>query len=98
MTSRTAVQFSAEGAGIADAVAHAITVDLLEGVPLRVATVTDLIALKLAAAAEGTRRLSKRQHDMADVLALLEEHPELEAPAIRDRLNQIQTALLHDVS
>ena len=52
-------------------------VDLAGGVRLRVARVADLIVLKLAAAGEPARRPSKREHDVADVLALLEEHPEL---------------------
>src|SRR5258705_6627074 len=67
---RTAIQFSAEDEGIADAVAHASVVDLDGGLRLRVATVTDLIVLKLAAAEEPKRRPSKREHDIADVLAL----------------------------
>ena len=74
---RTAVQFSAEDEGIADAVEHAGIVDLDDGLRLRVATVADLIVLKLLAAAETKRRPSKREHDVADVLALLEDHPEL---------------------
>ena len=92
--SRTAVQFSAEDEGIADAVEHAITVDLLGGVRLRVATVASLITLKLAAAEEPQRRPSKREHDVADVLALLESHPELASSALRDRLHRIRTGIL----
>ena len=49
---RTAVQFSAEDEGLADAVEHASIVDLDGGVRLRVATVADLVVLELAAAAE----------------------------------------------
>jgi predicted nucleotidyltransferase len=56
LSRRTAVQFSSEDEGIVDAVAHASVVDLAGGVRLRVATVTDLITLKLAAAAEPNRR------------------------------------------
>ena len=40
---RTAIQFSAEDVGIADAVAHASIVDLDGSLRLRVATVADLI-------------------------------------------------------
>ena len=94
LMSRTAVQFSAEDEGIADAVEHAITVDLLGGVRLRVATVGSLITLKLAAAEEPQRRPSKRAHDVADVLALLEEHPEMASPALRDRLLRIRAGIL----
>ncbi len=91
---RTAVQFSAEDEGIADAVEHAIVVDLDGGTRLRVATVADLVTLKLAAAEEPTLRPSKREHDVGDVLALLEEHPEVQSPALLARLKRIRTRLL----
>lgn len=91
---RTAVQFSAEDEGIADAVAHASSVDLDGGVRLRVATVSDLIVLKLAAAAETTRRPSKREHDVADVLALLEEHPDLRSATLIARVQEVRRQLL----
>ena len=93
LMSRTAVQFSAEDEGLAEAVEHAITVDLRSGMRLRVATVASLIALKLAAAEEPERRPSKRAHDIADVLALLEEHPESDSPVLRDRLHRIRTGI-----
>ena len=91
---RTAVQFSAEDEGIADAVAHASSVDLDGGVRLRVATVSDLIVLKLAAAAEPKRRPSKREHDVADVLALLEEHPDLRSATLIARVQEVRRQLL----
>ena len=91
---RTAVQFSAEDEGIADAVRHASTVDLGDGLRLRVATVADLIVLKLAAAEEPTRRPSKRAHDVADVLALVEEHPDADSGALRERLQRVRMRLL----
>ncbi|MEO8682158.1 MAG: nucleotidyl transferase AbiEii/AbiGii toxin family protein [Vicinamibacterales bacterium] len=91
---RTAVQFSAEDEGIADAVKHAGVVDLDGGVPLRVARVTDLIVLKLAAAVEPARRPSKRAHDVADVLALLEEHPELASAELIARVQDVRRGLL----
>ena len=91
---RTAVQFSAEDEGIADAVRHASTVDLGDGLRLRVATVVDLIVLKLLADEEPKRRPSKREHDVADVLALLEEHPDTDSPALRERLQRVRTRLL----
>jgi len=91
---RTAVQFSAEDEGIADAVEHAELVDLAGGVQLRVATVADLIVLKLAAAAEPKRRPSKREHDVADVLALLEEHPELRSAEMVARVQDVRRRLL----
>ena len=91
---RTAVQFSAEDEGISDAVEHASTVDLEGGLRLRVATVADLIILKLAAAEEPKRRPSKREHDIGDILALMEEHPELQSPALLARLQGVRTRLL----
>jgi hypothetical protein len=54
----------------------------------------DLIALKLVAAEEPNRRPSKREHDVADVLALLEEHPELKSPELMTRLQSVRTRLL----
>ena len=40
------------------------------------------------------RRPSKREHDVADVPALLEEHAELASSALRDRLHRIRTGIL----
>ena len=91
---RTAIRFSAEDAGIADAVAHADIVDLDRGLRLRVATVADLIVLKLAAADEPKRRPSKREHDVADVLALLEQHPGLHSPELLTRVHGVRLRLL----
>jgi hypothetical protein len=91
---RTAVQFSAEDEGIADAVEHARILDLQGGVRLRVANVPDLIVLKLVAAAEPRRRPSKREHDLADVLALLEEHPEHRSPELMARVQDVRRRLL----
>ena len=45
---RTAIQFSAEDAGIADAVAHAGTIDLDEGLRLRVVTVDVRASCRIA--------------------------------------------------
>lgn len=91
---RTAVQFSAEDEGIADAVKRASVVDLESGVQLRVAGVADLIVLKLAAAVEPARRPSKREHDVADVLALLEEHPELRSVEMAARVQDARRLLM----
>lgn len=90
---RTAVQFSAEDVGIADAVSHAELTDLADGLRMRAATPADLIVLKLAAAAEPRRRPSKRQHDLADVVALMEEYPELRTPETLARLRDIRLSL-----
>lgn len=91
---RTAVQFSAEDEGIAEAVERATVVDLAPGVRLRVASVADLIVLKLAAAREPKRRPSKRERDIADVLALLEDHPEVKSSELLARLHSVRVQLL----
>jgi predicted nucleotidyltransferase len=87
------VQFSAEDIGIADAVAHAELTDLADGLRMRVARPADLIVLKLAAAAEPRRRPSKRQHDLADVVALMEEYPDLRTPETLARLRDVRLSL-----
>ena len=89
----TAVQFSAEDVGITDAVAHAELTDLADGLRMRVATPADLIVLKLAAAAEPRRRPSKRQHDIADVVELMEEYLELRTPETLARLRDVRLSL-----
>lgn len=94
LNQRTAVQFSAEGDGIAGAVAHASVVNLAGGVRLRVASVADLILLKLAAADATARQPSKPQHDLADVLALLEEHPELASEEVLARVKEVRRRLM----
>jgi hypothetical protein len=93
---RVAVQFSAEDVGISDAVARAIRIDVDAELRLRVVSVPDLAVLKLAAAAEPSRRRSKRLVDYADVVRLLEEHPELAAalPDIQERMKQVGTKIL----
>jgi predicted nucleotidyltransferase len=89
------VRFSAEDVGIADAVARAQVIDVDAGLRLRVATAPDLVILKLAAAEEPRRRSSKRQHDLADVTKLVEEHPEVSKalPDIAQRIATIGTKI-----
>ncbi len=60
---------------------------------MRVATPADLIVLKLAAAAEPRRRPSKRQHDIADVVELMEEYLELRTPETLARLRDVRLSL-----
>jgi len=69
------------------------TVGLADGLRMRVATPADLIVLKLAAAAEPRRRASKRQHDLADVVALMEEYPDLRTPETLARLRDVRLSL-----
>ena len=75
---RVSVQFSAEDAGLVDAVARA---QLLRAgdLALRVATASDLLVLKLAAAEDRARRPSKRRQDLMDVVTLTEEYPQAAA-------------------
>ncbi len=93
ITQRTAVQFSAEDVGVADAVRRATTIELGDGVRLRVASVADLVLLKLTAAEESNRRPSRREHDVADVLALLEEHPEVQSRELLIRIQAVRARL-----
>ncbi len=83
---RTAVQFTVDTLtpGTVER-AHTLRVRRMR---VRVAALEDLVLLKLAAAEEPLP--SKRLSDLRDVLALLEEHPELEAriPDARQRLAQ----------
>ena len=72
----------------AEFVARATPREVL-GRVLPVASVEDVLQGKLWAAADDTRRPSKRQKDLADIARLLEAYPHLRArvPAeIRDRL------------
>jgi len=84
------VQFSAEDIGTANAVAHAELTDLAAGLRMRVASPADLIVLKLAAAAEPRRRPSKRQNDLADVVALMEGYPDVRTPETLARLREVR--------
>ena len=57
----------------------------------QLATMPDLILLKLAAAEEPKRRMSKKIHDVGDVVRLLEDHPELDSPELRARVARIRS-------
>ena len=49
----------------------------VHGILMRVASLEDTLAGKLAAYRDATRRPSKRQKDLADIARLIESHPEL---------------------
>jgi len=85
---RVAVQFTVD-ALTPRAVARAETFRV-RNMRVQVATLEDLVLLKLEAAEEPQRRPSKRLSDLRDVLALLEEHLELDAriPDARRRVAQ----------
>jgi hypothetical protein len=77
----TPVQFTDDPA-LGAAVARALSIDL-DGVPLRVISVGDLLHEKLRAGADPERRRSKRLQDLADAEGLLEDRPAL-ATELRD--------------
>ena len=85
---RTAVQFTVDTL-TPGTVERAKTLQVRR-MRVRVAGLEDLVLLKLAAAEEPQPPPSKRLSDLRDVLALLEEHPELDAriPDARRRLAQ----------
>jgi predicted nucleotidyltransferase len=91
---RTPVQFSADPlmAGAVDR-ANAVAV---AGLQLRLVTASDLLALKLRAAEDPTRRGSKRASDVADIVRLLEDHPDLgqSIPDLSRRLARVQQQIL----
>jgi hypothetical protein len=91
---RTPVQFSADE-GMAGAIERATPVSV-GGIRMRLVTAGDLLALKLRAAEDPSRRASKRATDVADVLRLVEDRPELRAtiPDLTRRLARIQQQIL----
>jgi hypothetical protein len=90
------VQFSAEEEAFVRAVDRATTVDV-GGLTLRLAGAPDLVLMKLAAAEEPHRRASKRDYDIADIQALLEERPDLKfsVPDLEERLRRIRSRVLN---
>src|SRR5664279_4441197 len=86
---RVAVQFSSDLLMVA-AVAHGEKASVGR-FSFQLATMPDLILLKLAAAEEPKRRTSQKIHDVGDVVRLLEDHPELDFPEIRSRLGRIRS-------
>ena len=72
---RTAIQFTVDT--LTPGTVERAKTHRVRSLRLRVAALPDLVRLKLEAAEEPRRRPSKRQSDLADVIRLLEEHPEL---------------------
>ena len=71
----TPVQFTDDPA-LADAVSAADEIDL-DGVPLRVISVVDLVHEKIRAGSDPARRRTKRSRDLLDAQELIEANPEL---------------------
>ncbi len=62
----------------------------VHGIPMRVASLDDTLAGKIAAWSDKARRPSKRQKDLLDVMRLVESHLELRAKlpqALRERID-----------
>ena len=69
---------------------RAVEKDVL-GYPLRVASVTDVLQGKIWAYLDKSRRKSKRQKDLADIMRLVEAHPTLQRrlpPSIRQKFKE----------
>jgi hypothetical protein len=66
------------------------------GLQIRLATVSDLLVLKLAAAEESRRRALKRQQDLVDVITLAEGYPEAAAalPDLKERVAKLAATIL----
>lgn len=94
---RTAIQFTSDPL-TANAVDRAELYDILGGPKLRVASLVDLLHLKLEAACEPERLPSKRTSDLADVQRLIEEHPDLAAdvPNLAALIARVHTLMLDD--
>jgi len=90
--SRTAIQFIADT--LTPGTVERAETFRVRRMRIRVAGLQDLILLKLAASEEPQRRPSKRLSDLRDVLALLEEHPELDVRIPDARRRVAQASLL----
>jgi hypothetical protein len=61
------------------------------GYTMKVARLEDVLQGKVLAYMDKARRKSKRQKDLADILRIIEVHPQLEASlpqSLRDKLNK----------
>lgn len=74
--SKVSIQISTE-AIYADFPSRSVAADVW-GILLRVASAADTLTGKLAAYSDKTRRPSKRQKDLLDIMRLIEANPELE--------------------
>lgn len=64
----------------------------VHGIPMRVASLEDTLAGKVAAWCDKARRPSKRQKDLLDVMRLVESHPELRDRLPRELRDRIEAA------
>jgi len=66
------------------------------GCKLHLATIEDLLVLKLAAAEEPRRRLASRRRDLLDIVNLAEEHPQAASaiPGLKERVARLAANIL----
>lgn len=83
---RIPVQFS-YGDPMTAAVSRSFAVDV--GFPLQLVALPDLVELKLQAAESPERKRSKSVQDVADVVKLVEEHPEVASDEIERRVRAV---------
>ena len=76
--------FSRDGSPMTSAVSRSFAVDV--GFPLQLVTLPDLVELKLQAVESPHRQRSKRVQDVADVMKLVEEHPEVGTEEVEHRM------------
>jgi predicted nucleotidyltransferase len=95
---RTVVQFSVDELTPGTVERAEVYERLLQGATLRLASLPDLVALKLAAALEPRRRGSKRVSDYGDIKRLVEEHPDLAGkfPDLPEQLDRVRELMAED--
>jgi hypothetical protein len=64
----------------------------VHGILMRVASLKDTLTGKIAFWRDDSRRPSKRQKDLLDIIRLVESHPELKADLPADLATQIKLA------
>ncbi len=87
--SRLSVQISTEDF-YQEFPARSVSADV-HGILMRVASLRDTLAGKIAAWSDVSSRPSKRQKDLLDIMRLVEAHPELKVDLTRELLPQIET-------
>src|SRR5262249_39911289 len=87
---RTAIQFTADE--LTAAIVERAQTFRVRGMRLKVAIPSDLVRLKLAAAAEPAWRPSKCLSDITDAQRLMEAHPEIERE-VPDALERLEALL-----
>jgi hypothetical protein len=87
--SRLSVQISTEGF-YQEFPARSVSADV-HGILMRVASLRDTLAGKLAAWSDKASRPSKRQKDLLDIMRLVEAHPKLKADLPPELLTQLDS-------